>query len=122
MIEKKLLKFKAEGREFSKFLISQEQFIQTLRAYLENKSTYYCFIISFNDNLSLKRLLALSESDCNFISRSPFQDLLLLLMKNNLLWYEWNKKFLNHEIQLEGEAVVVNIIYLDDHTGVKVQK
>ena len=38
--QEKLLKFKAEGREFSKFLISPEQFIQTLRAYLENKSTY----------------------------------------------------------------------------------
>ena len=34
-----VLKFKAEGQEFSKFLISPEQFIQTLRAYLENKST-----------------------------------------------------------------------------------
>ena len=29
--EKKLLKFEAEGREFAKFLISLEQFIQTVK-------------------------------------------------------------------------------------------
>ena len=31
VIEKKLLKFEAEGREFAKFLRSQEQFIQTVK-------------------------------------------------------------------------------------------
>ena len=31
MFEKKTLKFKAEGREFSKFLRSLEQFIQTVK-------------------------------------------------------------------------------------------
>ena len=29
--QEKLLKFEAEGREFSKFLRSQEQFIQTMK-------------------------------------------------------------------------------------------
>jgi hypothetical protein len=31
VIEKKLLKFEAEGREFAKFLRSLEQFIQTVK-------------------------------------------------------------------------------------------
>ena len=31
MIEKKILKFKAEGREFAKFLRSLERFIQTVK-------------------------------------------------------------------------------------------
>ena len=48
MIEKKLLKFVAEGREFAKILRSLEQFIQTVKgrnnAFL---TCYWRFLISY---------------------------------------------------------------------------
>ena len=37
-MEKKLLKFNAEGREFAKFLRSLEQFIQTVRGHRDHSS------------------------------------------------------------------------------------
>ena len=40
---KKLLKFEVEGREFSKFLRSQEQFVQTVKGQNNFLVTECCF-------------------------------------------------------------------------------
>ena len=53
VIEKKLLKFKAEGREFSKILRSLEQFIQTVKGQNQGGESWK----GFRQSVSAKKWL-----------------------------------------------------------------